>query len=251
MKPIRIACVGDSITEGFGGTPYPKQLQKLLGKNYEVKNFGKFGTHLRIKDCPWSYSLTKEYKNALSYLPDVVIFMLGTNDRLDEDFPYLDEYFERDFVTMTESFLTLRSRPKIYVCTPPCCYLEDGTAERVNRDIRSRIIRLAGECELPIIDMNTCTSDSGYLFPDKLHPDTAGYALMAESLYHYVFGGELFTVTVKTEPFSKVTLNSRVLFADGDGIAEFAAAGGEGVKVKSGKRSKVCDIDCDMGIILL
>lgn len=251
MKPIRIACVGDSITEGFGGTPYPKQLQKLLGKNYEVKNFGKFGTHLRIFDSPWSYSKTAEYRGALNYLPDVVLFMLGTNDRLDEDFPFIDEYFQKDFVTLTESFLTLRSRPKIYVCTPPFCYLEDGTADRVNRDIRSRIIKFAGECELPIIDMNTCTADSGYLFPDKLHPDTAGYALIAESFYRYAFGGEMFTVTVETEPFAEVTLNNRLLMADENGIAEFVTVGGEKIKVKSGKKSKVCDIDRDMGIILL
>lgn len=39
--PVRIACVGDSITQGSGtkGNPYPKQLQELLGDEWKVGNF--------------------------------------------------------------------------------------------------------------------------------------------------------------------------------------------------------------------
>ena len=42
---IRVACVGDSITAGYGlsdpGTQsYPAQLQALLGSGYSVGNFG-------------------------------------------------------------------------------------------------------------------------------------------------------------------------------------------------------------------
>ena len=42
---IRVACIGNSITEGFGidmcgAYGYPAELQKILGKNYWVKNFG-------------------------------------------------------------------------------------------------------------------------------------------------------------------------------------------------------------------
>lgn len=189
-KKIRVACVGDSITEGFGGVPYPDQLQKLLGENYDVRNFGKFGTHLRMHDCAWAYCNTAEYKAALSFLPDVVLFMLGTNDRLDEDFPYIDDYFAEDFAALTESFLTLPSRPKLFAATSPACYVTDGTAERVNRDIRARQISCAGERGVPVIDINTCTSDRPDLFPDGLHPNTAGYALIAESFFFYAFGGK-------------------------------------------------------------
>ena len=42
---IRVACIGNSITDGFGidmasAYGYPAELQKLLGKDYWVKNFG-------------------------------------------------------------------------------------------------------------------------------------------------------------------------------------------------------------------
>ena len=42
--PLRVSCVGDSITKGTacqGNTvPYPDQLQQILGVGYQVSNFG-------------------------------------------------------------------------------------------------------------------------------------------------------------------------------------------------------------------
>lgn len=40
---VKIACVGNSITEGPGRNhpdSYPLQLEKILGQGYQVKNFG-------------------------------------------------------------------------------------------------------------------------------------------------------------------------------------------------------------------
>src|SRR6478609_560461 len=57
--PNKIACVGDSITEGSGlSSPstesYPARLQKLLGTNYNVRNFGVSGrTLLKQGDFPY------------------------------------------------------------------------------------------------------------------------------------------------------------------------------------------------------
>ena len=45
----KVACVGDSITVGVGGTPagsYPTRLGQRLGTTYEVRNFGVSGTTL-------------------------------------------------------------------------------------------------------------------------------------------------------------------------------------------------------------
>ena len=53
--PIRVACVGDSITAGAGaeGKPYPKQLQALLGDKWLVNNYGVGGrTLLKKGDHP-------------------------------------------------------------------------------------------------------------------------------------------------------------------------------------------------------
>ena len=48
-RSIRVACVGDSITQGAKlakGMTYPEQLQKMLGSAWTVKNFGKSGRTL-------------------------------------------------------------------------------------------------------------------------------------------------------------------------------------------------------------
>ena len=44
--PIRVACVGDSITYGYMSSnpstkSYPARLQELLGDSYVVRNFGR------------------------------------------------------------------------------------------------------------------------------------------------------------------------------------------------------------------
>ena len=60
---IKVACVGNSITYGTGVAnreqkAYPVVLQRLLGKGYQVENFGKPGaTLLRRGHRPYLRSL--------------------------------------------------------------------------------------------------------------------------------------------------------------------------------------------------
>ena len=59
QEKIRVACVGNSITYGSGiknrdKDSYPAQLQRLLGDEYEVVNFGRGGrTGLSKGDRPY------------------------------------------------------------------------------------------------------------------------------------------------------------------------------------------------------
>jgi len=69
QDPIKIACVGNSITYGSGvanreKNAYPEQLQSMLGNTYEVRNFGVGGrTLLKKGDKP--YWETEAYSKAL------------------------------------------------------------------------------------------------------------------------------------------------------------------------------------------
>ena len=64
--PLRIACIGDSITIGGGKQSYPAQLGRLLGTRYEVRNFGVSGaTMLQKGNKP--YRSQKAWRNALAY----------------------------------------------------------------------------------------------------------------------------------------------------------------------------------------
>src|SRR5271168_4090727 len=97
--PIRVACVGDSITFGAGvtkGWPYPAQLGRMLGSGYDVRNFGVSGaTLLRAGDKP--YDKQKAFPAALAFKPDIVILMLGTNDTKPQNWgPHAAE-FDADY----------------------------------------------------------------------------------------------------------------------------------------------------------
>ena len=53
-KILRVACVGDSITEGYGlavqsKTGYPVMLDSILGSKYSVLNSGRSATTLQKK----------------------------------------------------------------------------------------------------------------------------------------------------------------------------------------------------------
>src|SRR5512138_1808239 len=80
----KIACVGDSITAGYGLSnaaqqSYPAVLQSLLGSKHTVQNFGTSGcTLLKKGDQP--YWNDGNFGASDTFKPDVVIIMLGTND---------------------------------------------------------------------------------------------------------------------------------------------------------------------------
>ena len=109
---IKIACIGNSITEGADN--YPTPLARMLGNQYEVGNFGKWGhTLLRKGDHP--YMSTDAFINAQKFQPNVVIIKLGTNDSKPENWKYKDE-FETDLEYMISTFQKCGSKPKIIIC---------------------------------------------------------------------------------------------------------------------------------------
>ena len=83
-RPIRVACVGNSITYGAGipnrdANSYPAQLQAYLGDGYEVRNFGVSGTTASPQgDHP--YTATAAWRASRDFAPDVVLLKMGTND---------------------------------------------------------------------------------------------------------------------------------------------------------------------------
>ena len=76
-KIIKVACIGNSVTYGYGlkdplTQSYPVQLQKMLGENYEVKNCGHSGaTLLRKGHNP--YFKTREFRSGFSTILNVNI----------------------------------------------------------------------------------------------------------------------------------------------------------------------------------
>ena len=185
---IRVACVGDSITYGQGlGNPaaesYPAVLQSLLGSGYEVRNFGVSGaTALRGGSLP--YWILPELEAAKRFAPNVVILMLGTNDahlqNRDER-----QKFREDLRALARQFAELESRPAMFLGLPPPCYgiMHIYHESVLKREILPAIRRVASEEPWMLVDVHAALSDQARWFPDGVHPNAAGAAAIARTVY--------------------------------------------------------------------
>jgi len=200
QAPIRVACVGDSITYGAGlkdrhNDAYPVWLGRWLGSGYDVRNFGHSGATLLQKgNLP--YIKQKQYEETLAFKPDVVVIMLGTNDskhhvpnQADTNDVVDNWQFKADFVPDYEAliaeFRTANPSAKIYVCYPTPCYpgqwgIDDDT---IHHEIIPMVDQIANKSDAKVIDMYKPLSDKKDLFPDTVHPNDKGAKLMAAVVY--------------------------------------------------------------------
>ena len=69
-----------------------------------------------------SYWRTEELLQALTFAPDVVTVMLGTNDAKFRNWGPLSAEFPVDYQAMIASFKNMSSKPKIWLMVPPPLY---------------------------------------------------------------------------------------------------------------------------------
>jgi len=199
---IKVACIGNSITDGHGiemapAYGYPAELQKILGQDYWVKNFGVSGrTMLNKGDLPYMNELA--WKDAQAFRPDIVIIKLGTNDSKPQNWQYSNE-FKQDLQQMITALrpdlaqpikkkgkkkaATQTVGPKIYLCTPIPAF---KTTWNINDSVIVNGIipiqqEVAREYGLPVIDLHTLFANDGdKMLSDGIHPDGKGARRMAE-----------------------------------------------------------------------
>lgn len=188
---IRVACVGNSITEGHGlkdkkTQAYPAKLQELLGPDYYVQNFGLSG-HTLMKGTDRPYMNDKKwfrFQKALASDPDIVTIKLGTNDSKTPYDSLLHADFMRDLHAMIDSFQALPSKPYIYLCLPIPADGEVWTIRDsvISGEVIPRIRAVAQERNLPVIDLYTPFKPFMDLLPDKIHPNAGGAMIIAEEI---------------------------------------------------------------------
>jgi len=201
---IKVACIGNSITDGHGiemapQYGYPALLQKKLGDGYWVKNFGVSSRTLLNKgDFPYMNEMA--WKDALAFKPDIVVIKLGTNDSKPQNWQHSAE-FKHDMLQMITSLrpnivpqskkkarkkaVTDTGSPKIFICTPIPAF-------KSSWDINENIIKneiipieqeVAREYGLQVIDLHTLFADGEELVqPDGIHPNEKGVQRMAEAV---------------------------------------------------------------------
>jgi lysophospholipase L1-like esterase len=186
---IKVACIGASITYGHAipereKNSYPAQLQTLLGKNYEVTNYGVSGTTL-LRNGDYPYWKTQQYQQALASLPNIVLIDLGGNDSKLINRIHLNE-FERDYREFIQSFARLPSHPRIVLLLPIPSFVTDTTGiwnPVILNGVIPSIKQVAYDNKVEVIDLYSLFVDKARLIPDKIHPNAEGATIMATRLY--------------------------------------------------------------------
>ncbi len=173
---IRVACVGDSITRGSG---YPAKLQALLGPKYEVQNFGADGATVSLNSSS-PYMNVTAFKKALSFNPDIVVIMLGTNDADPRVIQY-NNTFEDDYARLVSSFQSLNSDPQVWIAESPP--IQNTSLTLSSQDFSQTIIphieNVAQNLNLPTINVYDSFQNYPTSYLDGVHPDTDGATLIA------------------------------------------------------------------------
>ena len=186
---VKIACIGDSITDGHGidlrdVNGYPAQMQKMLGKDYNVKNFGLSArTLMNSGDLP--YMNEEIWQDALAFNPDVVVIMLGTNDSKTHNWVHKKD-FAGDLKKMLAALKALPSQPNIYLCKPTPV-TENGwtiSEEVITGEIVPMLEKAVAKEKLAgIIDLHTALEGHPEMFlDDGVHPNAQGVRKMAETV---------------------------------------------------------------------
>jgi hypothetical protein len=141
---------------------------------------------LRKGNLPyWS---TEEYKNALAFQPNMVFIKLGTNDTKPVNRVFLDEYVQ-DYKDLIASFQNLSTHPKVVLLLPVPVFSTDTTgitAFVLDKQIIPRIRQIAYDRGIEVINLYNMFLDSPELLPDKVHPNAAGAARIADRIGEYV-----------------------------------------------------------------
>ncbi len=136
---------------------------------------------------------------------------LGTNDSKPQNWVYGNEFFS-DYMDFVGTFRDSTHHPQIFVCFPPPAFVDAyGITDSI---IHGQIIPLIDSVRVTAktlsIDFYHQMLDKGSLFPDGIHPDADGYAVMA----HIVFDA----VTNSPAGFSRSFAASSPTFEKGDPV---------------------------------
>lgn len=203
-KIIKVACVGDSITQGINSTDtinmtYPAYIQQMLGYDYYVLNAGLSGYSI-CKIDEYAYYKSKQYLQARELKPDVVLFALGTNDaNPTPSQPYKnweDPQYDRTnvFIESTnellDAFVKINPDVQIYMILPASLFKvgNDGwSAEAWTANIvkysHPLLKQIAENRNLQTVDLFPWSEENKAVFTDGLHPKDETYKTFAQFIY--------------------------------------------------------------------
>lgn len=189
QQPVNIVCIGNSITAGYGSSTFskawPGQLGKLLGSGYSVLNCGVSGTTM-FKDYDESFWKTSSFSEAKNANPQILFIALGTNDADPRRWNVSSSHFKSDYLDMVAQFRQNGRDPIIYVCLAPPLFGKEDQNNCVEQSLIPAQKEIAEQIGAYIIDYHTPLLNNSKEFPDGVHPDDKGAALLANIAYQRI-----------------------------------------------------------------
>lgn len=196
VTPIKVACVGNSITYGYGlpdreHQAYPVLLQEMLGTGYEVRNFGKSGaTLLRHGHRP--YIEQTEYADAKAFAADIVVMHLGINDTDPRNWPNYRDEFIADYRALIDTFQMLNPKCRVLIArmtplTSSHRRFQSGTRDWHDEE-NEAIEQIAQGAGVQLYDLFTPLYCRPELFADAVHPNAEGARIIAQIVYGAITG---------------------------------------------------------------
>ena len=193
---IKVACVGNSITYGTGVAnreqkAYPVVLQRLLGKGYQVENFGKPGaTLLRRGHRP--YFDQPEFRAALQFRPDIAVIHLGINDTDPRNWPNYRDEFIPDYLALIDSLRAVNPHVRILVARLTPIGVDhprfDSGTRKWREEISQAVQQVAEIARVEWIDFYAPLVPHPDWLPDAVHPDARGAEVLAKVAYSGITG---------------------------------------------------------------
>lgn len=195
-QPVRVACVGNSITYGTGIADrehfsYPVQLQQMLGNGYVVGNFGKPGATLLYKGHR-PYVEQPEFKEALRFKGDIAVIHLGINDTDPRNWPNYRDEFVKDYLSIMDSLRAANPKVRFILArTTPIAdrhpRFQSGT-KQWHDEIQTAIETVARVSGAELIDFHEPLYPYPNLLPDAIHPNPEGAGILAKTVYGGITG---------------------------------------------------------------
>jgi len=195
-QKIKVACIGNSVTAGYllnqpEKQAYPAQLQQLLGDGYQIGNFGYSGATL-LKKGHNPYFKTKAFREALNFRADIAIIHLGLNDTDPRNWPNYKDNFQADYQWLIDTLKQQNPKLRVFICKLTPIFSGHPRFKSGTRDwywqVQEKILLVARGNKFVPVDLNAPLSNRPELFADNLHPDSAGAAIIAQTIYKTITG---------------------------------------------------------------
>lgn len=208
IKGKIISFLGDSITEGVGASDRTEhRYTDIIARKHKpkkVNNYGIGGTRFarqQVKKEPIDYQDFSLRSENLDKESDIIVVFGGTNDFAHGDAPIgtfedrTPDTFYGACHTIMLNLINEHPTAQKVICTPLHRCTEDSPCSRgiVLRDFVNIIKEVAEYYALPVCDLWSISGIQPRVpiikemyCPDGLHPNDAGYELLAEKIANFI-----------------------------------------------------------------